>query len=233
MRLGCWISKYLSYCWGFVSLGSMATVARATISPRAPGNTGVVYVTPHDMYSSSVGVLGCKINTNRVAYWPVPVSCDDICVEVSYEGRKLQLLQIDQSERAYDVSYDAWNYLSFGKPATEEPHEGGGFLMTYEVVHPSTCHHLLNDGKLPLSAANSMNYVASCLVNQPGSWVAQNYVLYNILDPVCHYGVDEECRLDLTLSNQPQCPSMLGINTLVGLRVENIIYGTGEKKEAP
>ena len=63
MRLGCWISKYLSYCWGFVSLGSMATVARETISPRAPGNTGVVYVTPHDMYSSSVGVLGCKINT--------------------------------------------------------------------------------------------------------------------------------------------------------------------------
>ena len=109
---------------------------------------------------------------DRVAYWPVPVSCDDICVEVSYQGRKLQLLQIDQSERAYDISYDAWNYLSFGKPATEEPHESGGFLMTYEVVHPSTCHHLLNDGKLPLSAANSMNYVASCLVNQPGSWVA-------------------------------------------------------------
>ena len=38
---------------------------------------GTVWVTPHDSYSSSVGVLGCKINTNRVAYVrrSIPMTC--------------------------------------------------------------------------------------------------------------------------------------------------------------
>ncbi|KAH7110030.1 hypothetical protein B0J13DRAFT_462591, partial [Dactylonectria estremocensis] len=49
---------------------------------------------PHEQYSSSVGVLGCKINTNRVAYWPRPVSCDDICVQITYEDREVYLLRI-------------------------------------------------------------------------------------------------------------------------------------------
>ena len=34
-----------------------------------------IWVTPHMQYSSSVGVPGCLIDTNRVAYFPQPVSC--------------------------------------------------------------------------------------------------------------------------------------------------------------
>ncbi|KAH6949689.1 hypothetical protein BKA56DRAFT_638805 [Ilyonectria sp. MPI-CAGE-AT-0026] len=176
----------------------------------------IVNITPHEQYSSSIGVLGCKIDNNRVAYWPGSVGCDDVCVRVYNEGRSVHLLRIDTSGGAYDISYDAWNYLAFGKSAVEEPHMGGGIDMNYDV------------GKLPLSAANSMNYVASCIA-QPTSWVAQNHVLYNIQDQVCKLGVDEECHLDLAISNQPSCPSPLGIEAPLNYKVENIQYGTGKK----
>lgn len=194
--------------------------------PRSIAN-----ITPHDQYSSSIGVLGCKIDTNRVAYWPGYVGCDEICVRVYNEDRSVHLLRIDTSGGAYDISYDAWNYLAFGKSAVEEPHVGGGIDMNYDVVHASECQHLLHEGKLPLSAANSMNYVASCL-NQPASWVAQNYALYNINDQLCKFGLDEECRLDLAISNQPSCPSPLGIVTPLDYKVENIQYGTGKRVPA-
>ncbi|KAI5455687.1 hypothetical protein BGZ63DRAFT_468458 [Mariannaea sp. PMI_226] len=186
--------------------------------------SGFTYVTPHDQYSSSIGVLGCKINTNRVAYWPGSVGCDDICVHLVYEDREVYLLRIDTSEGAYDISYDAWNYLGFGKSAIQEPHQGGGFEVQYEFVDSTNCKHLLEDGTLPLSAANSMNYLFSCLA-QPQSWTANNYVLYNIFDPICKYGVDECCWLGL--DNLPVCPSGLGSLAQLNLKVENIEYGTG------
>ncbi|KAH7142333.1 hypothetical protein DER46DRAFT_630952 [Fusarium sp. MPI-SDFR-AT-0072] len=162
------------------------------------------FITTHAEYSSSVGVLGCKVDTNRIAYWPLDVGCDGICVKVSNEGRSLHLLRIDKSG-------------GFGASAIDDPQIGGGIQMSYEIVDTSECRHLLHEGKLPLSAANSMNYVSSCS-NQPTSWVAQNYQLYNVNDPVCKYGVDEKCSLDLTISNPLQMES----------RVKNIAYGTGE-----
>jgi hypothetical protein len=55
------------------------------------------FITPHAEYSSSVGVLGCKVDMNRIAYWPLDVGCDGICVKVSNEGRSLHLLRIDKS----------------------------------------------------------------------------------------------------------------------------------------
>ncbi|KAH7184070.1 hypothetical protein DER44DRAFT_817060 [Fusarium oxysporum] len=165
---------------------------------------GFAFITPHAEYSSSVGVLGCKVDTNRIAYWPLDVGCDGICVKVSNEGRSLHLLRIDKSG-------------GFGASAIDDPQVGGGIQMSYEIVDTSECRHLLHEGKLPLSAANSMNYVSSC-ISQPTSWVAQNYQLYNINDPVCKYGVDEKCSLDLTISNPIQMES----------RVKNMAYGTGE-----
>lgn len=185
-------------------------------------------ITPHEQYSSSVGVLGCKINTNRVAYWPEPVDCDNICVKVSHAGRSLHLLRIDSSAGAYDISYDAWNYLGFGVSAADVPHVGGGLPVEYAHVPADECSSLLYRGVLPLSAANSMNYVGSCL-QQPDSWVAGHHELINIFDPVCNYGYDETCGLDLATSNQPQCPHTLGSqNDLPGLDVINIVYGTGQ-----
>ncbi|CEI63146.1 hypothetical protein FVEN_g310 [Fusarium venenatum] len=208
-----------------------AAAALVSANPLPRGESGSCSVTPHDMYSSSIGVLGCKINTNRVAYWPGSVDCNNICVKVSNEGRSVYLLKIDSSGGAHDISYDAWNYLGFGKSATEDPQMGGGINMEYEYVHASKCKDLLDDGKLPLAAANSMNYVASCL-SEPKSWVAQNYELYNINDPVCKHGVNEKCHLNLAVSNQPECPSGLGSVKELKTKVENIMYGTGEKAVA-
>ncbi|KAH8882312.1 hypothetical protein GQ53DRAFT_753785 [Thozetella sp. PMI_491] len=191
-----------------------------------------VWATPHDSFSSSVGVLGCKINTDRVAYWPASVDCTNICVSLSYEGRSVYLLRIDQSGGAHDVSYDAWNYLVTGYGATEKPSAGGAIAMETENVDPSNCADLIHtDGnKLPLSAANSINYLASCL-DQSNSWVGKNYVLYNILDSICTWGHDEVCTFDdYPNANQPTCPSTLGSPTvLTGAPVYNIQYPTGNK----
>lgn len=100
--------------------------------------------------------------------------------------------------------------------------------MQYTNVPMSECADLLHDGKLPLEAANSMNYVASC-TSDKSSWVAQNYELFNIANAVCTLGKDEKCSLNLAQSNQPTCPSQLGIQTpLTGEAVKNIQYATGK-----
>lgn len=193
-------------------------------------SSGAVWATPHESYSSSVGVLGCKIDTNRVAYWPAPVDCNNICVKLTYEDRSVHLLRIDQSEGAYDVSYDAWNYLSTGFGAADKPTSGGPVAMDFETVDAEECSHLIftDDGKLPLSASNSMNFVASCL-GEKGSWVGENHKLYNVLDPICAWGHDEPCDLDWPAANQADCPSGIGTpNVLKNAPVYNIQYGTGK-----
>lgn len=189
-----------------------------------------IWATPHDSYSSSIGVLGCKINTNRVAYWPMSVDCNNICVKLSYGDRSVHLLRVDQSGGAYDVSYDAWNYLQTGKSASKEPIAGGGVAMTYEDADASDCKDLIHTDGLPMSAANSMNFVASCL-GESDSWVGQNYVLFNIADSVCSLGYDEKCKLDWESgANQPTCDHTLGSQAeLTSDPVYNIRYPTGEK----
>lgn len=186
---------------------------------------GTVSATPHIEYSSSVGVLGCKINIDLVAYWPKPVDCDSLCVKLTTDKGSLNVLHIDQSSTAYDISYNAWNYLMSGKFATESPQLGGGVLMDYEYVPTKECLHILHDDGLPLSATNSMNFLTTCL-SDPNSWVSQNYRLFNINDPRCEWGIDEECELDLHLTNQPFCPSLPGSPIKLDLAVHDIAYGT-------
>jgi len=196
----------------------------------AVADSGTVWATPHDSYSSSVGVLGCKVNTDRIAYWPGSIDCTNICIRLSYEGRSVHLLRIDQSQGAHDVSYDAWNYLYTGYAATDKPAAGGATPMQYEDVDISQCSDLIwtDDGKLPLSAANSMNFLASCLAHD--TWVGNNHVLYNILDPICTWGFDEPCKLDWPTANQAACPHQLGTpNALTSAPVWNIMYPSGQK----
>jgi hypothetical protein len=62
----------------FSTISAALTVAFASLTTAAPVNVtfteeslvkrggGGISVTPHAQYSSSVGVLGCKIDTNRV-----------------------------------------------------------------------------------------------------------------------------------------------------------------------
>ncbi|PHH54877.1 hypothetical protein CFIMG_007698RA00001 [Ceratocystis fimbriata CBS 114723] len=201
----------------------------------APGlaDSGTVFATPHDTYSSSIGVLGCYIDTDRVAYWPASVSCNNICVSLTYnKTRTVNLLRIDQSQGAYDISYDAWNYLLTGDSAAKSPISGGPVEMEYEDVDASECADLIHteDSRLPLSASNSVNFLASCL-EQEDSYVAQNYVLYNLLDATCQWGYDETCELvDFPAQNQPQCSHSLGTPIpCTSLPVYNLMYPTGEK----
>ncbi|KAK1750361.1 hypothetical protein QBC47DRAFT_269141, partial [Echria macrotheca] len=210
---------------GFKTLTGLAIGALAA---RAQAKT--VWATPHDSYSSSIGVLGCKIETGRVAYWPQSVDCNNICVKLSYGGRSVHLLRIDQSGGAYDISYDAWAYLQTGQSAAADPIVGGPVAMEAEDVDASECASLIKTpgSKLPLSAANSINFLSSCL-DQPSSWVAKNHVLYNICDSICTLGQDEECTLDLSVSNQPSCPHTLGLTTkLTTAPVFNILYQSGK-----
>ncbi|KAH7031540.1 uncharacterized protein B0I36DRAFT_384294 [Microdochium trichocladiopsis] len=216
-----------------VSILAAASAVSASTIPEHARRATAISVTPHDRYSSSVGVLGCKINTNRVAYWPSSVSCDKLCVRVTANGRSVTLLKVDQSGGAYDISYDAWNYLVTGRGAKENPVYGGGISATYEDVPMSECSSLLSGagGKLPLTAANSMNYVSSCGSN---TWAGKNYALFNILDPVCKWGYDEQCTLPPpSVSNQPSCPHQLGVPVaFTGKGVYNIDYGTGKESLA-
>ena len=171
------------------------------------------------------------IDTNSVAYWPSMPDCNNLCVEVTVGATTLPLLHIDQSGGAFDISYNAWNILYTGQNASVNPQEGGGIDATYAPVDMSVCVDAglikAPDGKLPLMAANSMDFVASCLAD-PTSWVAGHYGLWNIATSTCTYGVDEECSLDLEVSNQPACPSQLGLQTpLDSMPVYNVQYGTG------
>lgn len=210
----------------------VSLTALAGASHVLAGNT--IWATPHDSYSSSIGVLGCKIDTDRVAYWPDSVSCSNICVSVSYGGRSVTLLRVDQSQGAHDMSYDAWNYLYTGQSALDNPTAGGAVEMEYEDLDPEECADLIHtdDSKLPLSASNSMNFLASCLEAESGNdnWVGDNYVLYNILDSVCSWGYDEVCTLDWPSANQAKCANPLGSPvTLTSEPVYNILYPSGVK----
>lgn len=210
----------------------MFSVLATTLGFVAAASAVGVSVTPHDKFSSSVGVLGCHIDTNRVAYFPEFPSCESVCVEVSANGRTVNLLHIDQSGGAYDISYDAWNYLNTGAGAKEAPTMGGGIPAEYTRVGMDKCEGLIKtpSGKLPIMAANSINYFVSC---GPDSWVGQNSEFYNIATSSCLYGFNEVCHLDLAVSNQPSCPHMLGaMNPLSGLDVMDIEYGTGKEVKA-
>lgn len=100
-----------------------------SIQSRQSSESGTYSVTPHPYFSSSVGILGCKIHYNRVAYWPMAVDCDSMCVRLSYQGKSTTVLHIDQAAGAYDISYDAWSQLYCGVPGTAQTCVGGGVDM--------------------------------------------------------------------------------------------------------
>ncbi|KAF3767330.1 hypothetical protein M406DRAFT_31975, partial [Cryphonectria parasitica EP155] len=193
---------------------------------------GTESMTPHDAYSSSIGVLGCKVNVDRIAYWPMPPDCNSMCIKLTgNNGNTLNVLHVDESGGAYDISYDAWSQLNCGVPATDGTCQGGGVSMQYEWVDNSECSDLLTDGsgKLAFAAANSMNFISSC---PSGTWVGDNYALYNIANPTCTYGYDEVCTLDAG-ANQPTCPHQLGAQpALTSAPVYNIEYPSGQKQLA-
>ena len=65
-----------------------------------------------------------------------------MCVKVSANGRSVHLLHLDTSGGAYDISYDAWNYLNIGKSARSslvsiERSDFGRLAMAEMLILPS------------------------------------------------------------------------------------------------
>lgn len=184
-----------------------------------------ISVTPHEQFSSSVGVLGCLINTNRVAYFPSFPDCNKPCLRLKSKDREVTVLHIDSSEGAHDISYDAWNYLKTGKSAKEDPQQGNGIEVESEKLSldDSSCSALLNetDGKLPIMAKSP----------QWGMECPDNVEFRNIGTSTCTQGKDEKCEVS---GNQVKCPSGDGAASkeLEGMTVTNIEYGTGKEVDA-
>lgn len=185
-------------------------------------------VTPHQQYSSSIGVPGCLIDTNRVAYFPNIPTCDEPCVRVTHaeSGRELTLLHIDTSGGAWDISYDAWNILISGYSASQSPQTGGGVDMEVAFVglDDGECQALLGktNGKIPLMAI-SPNWAVEC----PDVDVE----FYNFGHQSCTTGSDEICHMDGNVMN---CPSGVGAaNGYNGPTVTDLDYGTGREIPSP
>lgn len=127
-----------------IAAASAFTTVTSVAIPAVKRDSGTVSITPHDVYSSSIGVLGCKIDVNHVAYWPGMPSCGSNCIKLTGPGgRTTNVLHIDSSGGAHDISYNAWNYLKTGQLATADPVEGGGFDVTWESVDMSQCASII------------------------------------------------------------------------------------------
>ncbi|KAH8755087.1 hypothetical protein F5883DRAFT_504803 [Diaporthe sp. PMI_573] len=179
------------------------------------GSTGAVRVTPHDQFSSTIGVHGCKIDVNRLAYWPYWPDCSGMCIKLTHGFRSRTVLHLDVSGSAYDISFDAYQYLAYGSSATASPailnpDRSGAFDVDYQIVDMSECADIITSetGRLSFMAL-SPNQVNKC-INEGDNWVAQNYELRNINDPQCQYGLDEPCTLD-PVTGTANCPSGAGM----------------------
>lgn len=187
------------------------TAFAAHATAQALPSTGSVRVTPHDAFSSSIGVHGCKIDVNRMAYWPYWPDCTGMCINLKFGSRSRTVLHLDRSGGAHDISFDTYQYLGYGtsatsKPTFQNPAQDGAFEVTYEVVDMSQCADIITSdtGKMSFMAL-SPNQVNDCLKNGT-NWVAQNYELRNIANQACQYGVDEVCTHD-TATGTASCPS--------------------------
>lgn len=177
--------------------------------------TGSVRVTPHDSFSSTIGVHGCKVDVNRMAYWPDWPDCTGMCIKLTFGSRSRTVLHLDVSGGAHDISFDTYQYLAYGTSATSSPaflnSAGDGALaVDYEVVDMSQCKDIIKSdtGKLSF-IASSPNQVNKC-VGEGKNWVAENYELRNIRESQCQSGIDEVCTLD-AVTGTSKCPSGAGM----------------------
>lgn len=203
----------------FRTLSLLSALAVIGVISSSLPSSGTVYVTPHSQFSSSIGVLGCKVDTNRIAYWPYWPDCTNMCIKLTFGSRSKTILHIDASGGAHDISFDAFQYLAFNSSATASPailNANAGVNMDYKIVDMSECSDIIKSdtGKLSFLAV-SPNQIVSCQ-DQNGSWVADNFEVRNIANSQCQYGVDEVCTFDDTTGTST-CPSGVGTKGTVAL----------------
>ncbi|KAF4553723.1 Hypothetical protein D9617_6g094550 [Elsinoe fawcettii] len=161
-------------------------------------------VTGHVEYRSTLGIPGCKINTNAVAYWPTTGDCDSVCAKVKNpaNGVEKTVLTIGTSSdpSVYDISWKRYVELkgegddAAGNAAAYD----GGTDMEVNPVSMDQCLDLINyeeggQKKLPFIAL-SPNFLNECKSSSPNSWVAQNGVLLDFNNDCCTMGKDQKCE---------------------------------------
>lgn len=160
-------------------------------------NISSVALDSHVQYSSSLGVIGCLIDTNRVAYWPSAPPCDNPCVKLTApNGNTITVLHIDQSGGSYDISMDAYKTIKHGSNwrsinnASEAKWPG----VTWEYVNMSECAGIIPSGNLPVIAKSPNKYI-SCVASAPQSFWATHTTFYDIDDQRCLRGVMQTCQV--------------------------------------
>lgn len=232
---------------------AQALVTRSGV-PVPIGAIRTVSVTPHMYYSAALGVVGCKVNTNRVMYFPLtefPLACDSLCYRITNGDRSIHLVQIDWSQGAHDISYDAFNYLVTGKHATEAA--TNDLTPTKMKVERVDMQHCVDDGILDAADGNlafsawsgsgqgsvsARGQPLQCRAHESGSWIDKNSILIDMANPMLPgTGADRQCTLgDMNLrSGNPDCPgggTSAPVEPLKGCSYANLvvpddIVGTG------
>lgn len=199
--------------------------------------SGTIALDSHVEYSSSMGVIGCLINTNRVAYFPTTPPCSNPCIKLTApNGNTINVLHIDQSGGSYDISMDAYKTLKYGadwKSMNALP-EAKWDGVTYEYVFMDQCADILPQGTLPVLAKSPNKYV-SCAASEPQSFWATHTQFYDVDDARCLRGVMQTCEM-VPPNNTPTCANgkmagMSGHMPLTG--VDTVVDVTAAGEQVP
>ncbi|KAJ4367830.1 hypothetical protein N0V86_009667 [Didymella sp. IMI 355093] len=200
--------------------------------------TGTIALDSHVEYSSSTGVIGCLINTNRIAYFPMMPPCSNPCIKLTApNGNSINVLHIDQSGGSYDISMDAYKTLKYGagwKSINTLP-EAKWDGVTYEYVSMDQCGGILPQGTLPVIAKSPNKYV-ECAASEPQSFWATHTQFYDIDDTRCLRGVMQTCEM-VPPNNTPTCANgkmagMSGQMPLTGVDTVVDVTAAGEQMPA-
>jgi hypothetical protein len=212
-------------------------LANTSMHPSVDRTIGTVLLDSHVEYSSSTGVIGCLIDTNRVAYWPGVPPCDDPCIRLAApNGRTIHVLHIDQSQGSFDISMDAFKTLKYGpgwRSINTQP-ESKWDGVQYEYVSMKECAGILPNGTLPVVAKSPNKYI-ECARSEPQSFWATSTQLYDIDDPGCLRGLMQTCEL-LDLDEMPKCENgnMAGFSIQAPLTgVDTVVDITASGESVP
>ncbi|KAG9202703.1 hypothetical protein G6514_003955 [Epicoccum nigrum] len=199
--------------------------------------SGTIALDSHVEYSSSMGVIGCLVNTNRIAYFPMTPPCSNPCIKLTApNGKSINVLHIDQSGGSYDISMDAYKTLKYGAGwasinALPEAKWDG---VKYEYVPMDQCKDILPEGKLPVLAKSPNKYV-ECAASEPQSFWAKNTQFYDIDDTRCLRGVMQKCEM-VPPNNTPTCANgkMAGMSGQMPLSgIDTVVDVTADGKKVP
>ena len=205
------------------------------LAQRSTG--GTIALDSHVEYSSSMGVIGCLVDTNRIAYFPMTPPCSNPCIKLTApNGNTINVLHIDQSGGSYDISMDAYKTLKYGsgwKSINALP-EAKWDGVTYEYVTMDQCASILPNGTLPVIAKSPNKYV-ECAASEPQSFWATNTQFYDIDDTRCLRGVMQTCEM-VPPNNTPTCANgkMAGMSGQMPLSgVGTVVDITAAGEEVP